>query len=195
MKKLIVLSAPSGAGKTTLCKKLLSDFPKLEISISCTTRPPRGKELHGKDYYFLSQEDFKKRIDSNRFAEWALVHGNYYGTSKESIEKTFEKNKAVLLDIDVQGAESLKRAYQKDCFLIFIAPPSMSILERRLRSRGTENEESIQKRLRNAAQEMKSMERFDCIIVNDDFDAAYHELHAVVQNQLHPELGFDKKYE
>ena len=133
--QLIVISAPSGAGKTTLCQKLLKDFPELVLSISSTTRAPRGSEQNGKEYLFLTPEEFKAQIAASRFAEWAQVHGNYYGTSKDVIERAFDSGKSVLLDIDVQGAESLRQAYPDQCHSIFIAPPSLMVLESRLRAR------------------------------------------------------------
>lgn len=183
-KRLIVISAPSGAGKTTLCDRLLKDFPGLVLSISSTTRAPRGAEKHGKEYFFLSREAFEKDIRAGKFAEWANVHGNYYGTSKAAIENAFRDGKSVLLDIDVQGAESLRKSFPRESVLVFIAPPSLETLERRLRSRGTDNEETIQKRVRNARAEMEKMPVFDTIIVNDELDRAYDELRAVVAERL-----------
>jgi guanylate kinase len=185
MTKLIVISAPSGAGKTTLCQMLLRDFPELELSISSTTRGPRGTEQHGKEYFFLSREAFEQDIQSDLFAEWALVHGNYYGTSKKVVEHCFKNGKSVLLDIDVQGAESIRKSYPDRSLLVFIAPPSMEILEARLRARGTENEAAIQKRLNNSRQEMEKAEIFDHIIVNDQLERAYVELkRLLLQNGL-----------
>ncbi len=184
MNKLIVISAPSGAGKTTLCAKLLKDLPKLKLSISSTTRAPRGKERHGVEYFFLKKEEFEKQVALGRFAEHALVHGNYYGTSCDAIESAWARGQAVLLDIDVQGAASLKKAYPAETVRIFIAPPSLEVLEQRLRSRGTDNEETIQKRLVNSKTEMAQMKLFDHVIVNDDFDAAYSQLHAIVAREI-----------
>jgi guanylate kinase len=186
LRKLIVISAPSGAGKTTLCQRLLRDLPnELVLSISSTTRAPRGQERHGEHYFFVKQDEFKSGIDAGHFAEWALVHGNYYGTSKKVIEDAFSKNKAVLLDIDVQGAESLKKAYPAESFRIFIAPPSLAELEKRLRTRGTDSEETIQKRLKNAQDEMNHLERFDHTVVNQDLEKAYSELRKLVESALH----------
>lgn len=173
---LIVISAPSGAGKTTLCAKLLTEFPDLVLSISATTRSPRGTEKHGVEYFFLSRQEFEQEIQENRFAEWALVHGNYYGTSKAVIEKAFQANRSVLLDIDVQGAAKLKQSYPQRSYLVFIAPPSLEELERRLRSRLTDNEASIRKRLENAKTEMAQSHNFDTIIINNKLDQAYEEL-------------------
>jgi guanylate kinase len=184
MNRLIVISAPSGAGKTTLCQRLLRDFSNLTLSISSTTRAPRGQELHGRDYFFLTREEFEEGIKAGKFLEWANVHGNYYGTSKTTIEAAFSSGKSVLLDIDVQGAASLRKAFPKESFSVFIAPPSLEVLEKRLRSRGTDSEETIQKRLRNAKKEMGEAGMFDHRIVNDDLDHAYEKLKEKVRAAL-----------
>jgi guanylate kinase len=182
--KLIVISAPSGAGKTTLCHRLLKDFPELTLSISSTTRAPRGAEKHGQDYFFVSKPEFEAMIQAGRFAEWALVHGNYYGTSKDVIDRAFAAGKSVLLDIDVQGSESLRKSYPRSCYSIFIAPPSLRVLEHRLRARQTDSEESVRRRIKNAEEEMKAMPDFHQVVINDQFEPAYAELHAIVLTQL-----------
>lgn len=181
MNKLFVISAPSGGGKTTLCSRLLQDFPKLVLSISSTTRNPRGKERDGTDYHFISHEEFQKAVTENRFAEWAIVHGNYYGTSKKTIDDTLRSGKSVLLDIDVQGAESLRKVYPDRCVTIFIVPPDLKALETRLRSRGTDNDDTIQKRLKNAQKELNESSHFDHVIVNDDLERAYRELKKIIE--------------
>jgi guanylate kinase len=181
---LIVISAPSGAGKTTLCQRLLQDFSELVLSISSTTRAPRGSEKNGKEYLFLSRPEFENQIQASRFAEWALVHGNYYGTSKDVIEKAFHAGKSVLLDIDVQGAESLRQAYPKECYTVFIAPPSLQTLEERLRARKTDSEETIQKRVRNAKVEMDQRSRFHQVVINDNLETAYAELKSLIEARL-----------
>jgi guanylate kinase len=180
---LIVVSAPSGAGKSSLCARLLHDHSdRLSLSISTTSRAPRGQEVHGKEYFFASPEEFKTRIHQNDFAEWALVHGNYYGTSKSTLRSFWSHRKHVLLDIDVQGSETLRNGFPERCFTVFIAPPSLEVLEQRLRGRGTEAEEAIQKRMKNAVSEMAQQDRFDLVIVNDDFESAYQNLDkAVIQ--------------
>lgn len=187
MPKLIIISAPSGAGKTTLCQKLLQEFPQLVLSISTTTRAPRGKETNGKEYFFITPKEFEERIKSDSFAEWAKVHGNYYGTSKEVIEKAFAAGRSVLLDIDVQGAKNLTKSYPpcvppcvQGCFKIFITTPSLAELEKRLRARGTDNEETILRRLTNAKTELAQIGEFDRTIINDSFDKAYEELKAII---------------
>lgn len=175
--RLVVISAPSGAGKTTLCHRLLKDFPNdLVLSISSTTRAPRGTEKDGIDYHFLTREAFDAEASSGGFAEWATVHGHCYGTSKNVIEQAFKQGKSVLLDIDVQGAASLRKSYPSRSLLIFISPPSLDALEQRLRARGTDSEDTIQRRVTNARAEMKRAPEFDRIIINDDLDRAYHEL-------------------
>jgi guanylate kinase len=181
---LIVVSAPSGAGKTTLCKKLLEEFPKLMLSISCTTRTKRFNETDGKDYFFLSRAEFEKKIAANGFAEWAQVHDNYYGTSKDFVDQAFKSGKSLLLDIDVQGAESLKKSYPDETLRIFISPPSFSVLEARLLGRGTDDSRSIQKRLANARTEMDKSRDFDHVIVNDSLERAYGEIRKIVSQRL-----------
>ena len=174
---LIVISAPSGTGKSTLCTRLLHEKKDvLGLSISTTSRCPRGTELHGKEYFFISQDEFKKKIDEDAFAEWALVHGNYYGTEKKTLENFWREGRHVLLDIDVQGAAKLRQVYATKTLSIFLAPPNLQELERRLRGRGTETEEAIQKRMKNAEVELKRQNEFDQVIVNDDLELSYARL-------------------
>jgi guanylate kinase len=189
--RLIVLSAPSGAGKTTLCQRLLADFTTLRLSISTTTRAPRGKEQNGRDYFFVDRMRFEDEIRCGLFAEWAVVHGNYYGTSKATLDTFFKAGFSVLLDIDVQGAASLKKEFPDRCSTFFIAPPSMEILEARLRSRGTDSEESIQRRMRNAREEMSRASEFDQVLVNDDLETTYSKLKALIAALVpsHDEMG------
>lgn len=174
--KLVVVAAPSGAGKTTICQRLLLDYKDLVLSISSTTRPPRGTEKNGVEYFFVTPEEFKNEIEKGFFAEYALVHGNYYGTSKKAIELAFQQGNSVLLDIDVQGAASLKKAFQDRCISIFVAPPSLEVLEARLRARATDSEETIQKRIQNARNELLEAPKFDLQVINDDLNRAYEEI-------------------
>ncbi len=185
---LIVVSAPSGAGKSTLCAELLKKHSsRIALSISSTSRSPRGVEQQGKEYYFLSKEEFKKKIDLGVFAEWANVHDQYYGTSTETLEQFWSDKKHVLLDIDVQGAESLRKAFPDKCFTVFVAPPSLEVLEQRLRGRKTEDESAIKKRMANARHEMEHLDKFDFKLVNDDFNLTFQKLENEVvsfMNQL-----------
>lgn len=180
MNKLVIIAAPSGTGKTTLCTRLLRDIPELMLSVSMTTRAPRGEEKHGEHYFFVTHEEFQARINQNGFAEWAHVHGNFYGTSRDFVEKAFQAGKSLLLDIDVQGADQLKVSYPEDTLRIFLEPPSKEELERRLRTRGTDSEESIQKRLKAVELEMAKKHHFDHAIVNDDLEKAYLQLSGIV---------------
>ena len=180
----MIVSAPSGGGKTTLCSRLLRDFKNLKLSISCTTRAPRGQEKEGEAYFFLTFQEFESKVSDGDFAEWAKVHGNYYGTSKSTIASIFKKGHAVLLDIDVQGAHQLKKIYGDQAITIFLTPPSIEVLEQRLRGRGTDPEETILKRLAHAATEMNSATDFDTIVVNDQMEQAYEDLSRVVSDFL-----------
>ena len=173
----LVICAPSGTGKTTLTKRLIAEFPRFAFSVSCTTRQPRPGETHGQDYEFLSVDEFLRRRDAGFFAEWAEVHGNYYGTPLESTRDLLANGRDVLFDIDVQGAAQLRRTIP-GARLIFILPPSKQELERRLRSRGTENEESFNKRLTMAERELSQAHWFNLWIVNDDLEQAWQELRA-----------------
>ncbi|MBQ4124567.1 MAG: guanylate kinase [Desulfovibrio sp.] len=173
----LVLSAPSGAGKTTLVKKLIQEFPNFGFSISFTTRAPREGEVDGRDYRFTTMEDFLQRRDRGEFAEWAMVHGNCYGTPLAPLREMLQQGRDVLFDIDVQGAAQLRLALPK-ARLVFILPPSMQELERRLRSRGTDAEDVIQVRLANAKAEMREARWFDDIVLNDSLDRAYADLRA-----------------
>ena len=182
MNKLIIFSAPSGSGKTTIVKHLLSLAPlNLAFSISATSRAPRGEEVHGKEYYFLSAEEFKQRIADNDFLEWEEVYQNYfYGTLKSEVERLWAMGKNVVFDIDVAGGLRIKKQFPEQTLAIFVEPPSIAVLEERLRARQTETEEKIQMRLDKAAQEMATAHLFDVIIKNDDLPRALQEAEDLV---------------
>ena len=186
---LLVLSAPSGAGKTTIAREFIKKHSDFSISISSTTRKPRGNEKNGVDYFFLSENDFKKKIDDGQFLEWAKVHDNYYGTSFNEVERIREMGKNVLFDIDVQGGINVKKKYPSDTILVFILPPSPEILKKRLLSRNTDSLAVIEKRLQNAKKEIKmAMQKYEYIIINDDLTKAVLELENVVS-------AFERKIE
>ena len=175
---ILVLCAPSGTGKTTLTKRLLKEFPRFAFSISSTTRAPREGEQDGKDYHFISKERFHDLREEGYFAEWAEVHGNYYGTPKQETLEMLAAGKDVLFDIDVQGASQLRGNLKQGCY-VFILPPSRAELEHRLRGRGTDDEQTIMKRIANAEKEMAQAHWFNAMIVNDDLERAYDELRSV----------------
>ncbi|HEX4842488.1 MAG TPA: guanylate kinase [Limnobacter sp.] len=176
---LFIVSAPSGAGKSSLVKALLAEVPGIGLSISNTTRKARPGEVDGKDYHFISQPEFEAIRDQDGFLEWAHVHGNYYGTSKAWVESQMAQDRDVLLEIDWQGAEQVVRKVT-NVVSIFILPPSMEELEKRLRGRGTDSEEVILKRMGAAQLEIEQARRFDYVILNDDFKTALVELKSIV---------------
>lgn len=183
-KQFIALASPSGGGKTTLCRMLLDKYRDTCLSISFTTRPPRGGERDGVEYHFVSEESFRAKIAAGDLVEWAEVHGNLYGTSRSFLEEQCGRGKVVVLDIDVQGVESLKKAFGDRCLSIFILPPSLEELEARLRARNTESEEKLRVRLRNSTEEMAHAPRFDHRIVNRDLQASFRELCALVEGEV-----------
>ena len=175
---LFIISAPSGAGKTTIAKAVLKQFTNMCYSISYTTRKPRAGERDGVDYHFVSKQDFKKGINKDRWAEWAEVYGNYYGTSAEFIEKNLSSGCDILLDIDVQGTLQILKQYP-DSVTIFILPPSLNALRKRLEMRGSDSQAVIEKRLENAKKEMAQKKMYRHTIVNDELSAAIDELCAI----------------
>jgi guanylate kinase len=176
---LFVVSAPSGAGKTSLCLAITDSLEKLAHSVSTTTRKPRSSEIDGRDYYFVSQERFREMIQAGDFAEWADVHSNLYGTSRRVLDVMLSKGRDVILDIDTQGAKQLREKYTNAVF-IFIMPPSLDILEERLRNRKSDNEDEIKRRMQRSREEIKDYARYDYLIVNRDFDRALIELRAII---------------
>lgn len=175
--KAIIFSAPSGSGKTSLVKHLIKEIPNLGFSISACTRDRRGRhEVHGKDYYFLTQEEFKKKIDKNAFIEWEEVYaGNFYGTLKEEIQRIWDSGKSVIFDVDVKGGLELKKYFGDQALAIFVKVPSLEILRERLSDRGTESEESLSRRVYKAEFESQFEPQFDVTVVNDDFAKASAE--------------------
>ena len=183
--KLVIFSAPSGAGKSTLVNYLLPQFPALSFSISATSRSPRGKEENGKDYYFLSSEEFKARVAGDELLEWEEVYaGTYYGTLRSEVERIWAQGKVVVFDIDVVGALNLKRQFGDRALALFVQAPSVEILEQRLRGRGTDSEEKIQQRVAKATIEMARAPEFDKVVVNDDLDTAKAEALAILKDFL-----------
>ncbi len=179
---LLVLSGPSGAGKSTLIKTILENFNDVYFSISTTTRPKRPGEVDGKDYYFVTTEEFEKDIEEGMFLEWAKVHGNYYGTSLRPVQKALLEGKLVLFDIDVQGFESIKKSRFAELMTsVFITTPSMSELRKRLVSRGTDDEATIQKRLQNALKEMQYMPKFDYILINENLQISKEQILSIAR--------------
>jgi guanylate kinase len=183
MAKVFVITGPSGVGKGTLIKELLKELPDLELSISATTRSPREGEINGRDYHFLTPEEFERRTDENDFLEWATYSGNRYGTLRSEVERRVEAGHSVVLEIEVQGAQQV-RAAKPDSIQIFIAPPDPAVLRQRLATRGTDSPEAIDARLKVAAQELAVMDDFDHRVVNDDLDRAAKELVGIVRAEL-----------
>ena len=174
MNKVIIFSAPSGSGKSTIVNHLLSLDLGLEFSISATSRAPRGKEQHGREYYFFSVEEFRKRIDAGEFLEWEEVYpGCYYGTLKSELERIWAKGHTVVFDVDVVGGVNIKKIFGPDALSVFVQAPSVEALRRRLESRGTDSPEKIKQRVAKADYEMTFSDKFDVVVVNDDLQAAF----------------------
>jgi len=177
--RIFVVSGPSGSGKSTLIRQVRQKIPSLGYSISHTSRPPRGQEKNGKEYYFLTKENFQKMIDKGEFVEWAEVYADLYGTSVSSLRSQLSIGLDVIMDIDVQGARNIKEHF-KEANLIYVLPPSLAILEKRLRERGTDDEKSIRTRLKKAAKEIKNCVSYDYLLFNDELDRAVEELKSIV---------------
>jgi guanylate kinase len=183
--KIIIITAPSGAGKTSITRYLINKFPQLKFSVSAATRAPRGNEKNGIDYYFMRVEEFHQKIEAHAFVEWEMVYeGKYYGTLKSELERIWALEKVPVLDIDVKGAIHVQRKFPANSLSIFVQPPSIDELKKRLQSRGTENEESIVTRVNKASYELSFTHSFDKVIVNQQLDRACAETEEVVLSFL-----------
>jgi guanylate kinase len=183
--RAIIFSAPSGSGKTTIVRHLLKAIPVLEFSISACSRKPRENELHGRDYYFLTREEFRTGIERNEFLEWEEVYeGHYYGTLKTELERIWHAGKHAIFDVDVVGGSNLKGIFGDDALAVFVRPPSLEVLEQRLRDRSTDPEEKIRDRIAKASSEMEYADRFDVIIVNDRLEDTLAEAERIVRDFL-----------
>ena len=183
--RLLIFSAPSGSGKTTIVRHLLASRSDLEFSVSATSRPPRGKEEHGKDYYFLSEEEFRQKAMSGDFLEWEEVYrGAFYGTLRKEVERIWNKGHYVIFDMDVVGGLNLKRHFGERALAVFVMPPNLKELERRLRSRGTDSEDKIRQRLEKAEQELVRSSEFDHVLINENLEDAKREAQQIVSNFL-----------
>jgi guanylate kinase len=176
---LLVVSSPSGAGKTTLCHRMVSEFPQLVFSVSYTTRPRRKSEEDGVDYHFVDEAEFEDMVKRGEFAEWAEVHGHRYGTTTSTVREVLEGGKDVLFDIDYQGGRQIKARFGREAILVFILPPSLEELERRLRSRATDENDVIERRLAKAKEELEHYALYDYLIVNDKLGEAYEVLRSI----------------
>ncbi len=186
---LLTISAPSGTGKSTLINMLIREQPEFGFSVSYTTRKPRKGEISGKDYFFVSPEEFTRLIDQDFFAEWARVHGNYYGTPGPKVLDALNAGQSLVFDIDVQGAAQLKMNLKTGLF-VFIFPPSLKILEQRLRKRGTDNPETIRTRIKNAEQEILKSSLFDYWIVNHELRTAFNDLKSIIRAERLRSVNF-----
>ena len=184
MNNFIIISAPSGSGKTTICKYLQKLDSSINFSVSCTTRQKRPNEVEDKDYFFITNEEFEKKINDAKFIEWEQIHGDfYYGTLKSTLEKAINEDKRILLELDVKGATSVKKLYPNKSLSIFIEPPSVEVLKLRLEKRGTDNDERIIKRLERLESELSYKSNFDYHVINDDLDQAVNEIMNIIKNE------------
>ena len=184
--KVIVVVAPSGSGKTTIARRLLKDISRLKFSVSATTRPPRKGEVDGKDYHFLSQEEFQEHIDEGDFLEWEeFYNGKRYGSLRPEIDKQLKKGYFILFDVEVKGAVNIKKAFGGRCLSIFIKPPSVEELKQRLQKRGTEDDKTLAERMERAKMELDYEKQFDVSVVNDNLEEAYARVKSLVQSFIH----------
>ncbi len=179
--KVVVISAPSGTGKTTVCKKLLQQNPNMVFSVSYTTRQKRPSEVDGKDYHFVTEEEFKKLIKQDKFVEWAKVYNHYYGTPKQPLIKAISSGKDILLDIDVQGGKNIKKIFPDGIF-IFLLPPSWSVLKKRILCRNQDNVKEIKLRLKNVIKELKFIKYYDYIVINDKLDDTVKIINNIIKS-------------
>lgn len=178
---VVIFSAPSGAGKSTIVHHLLEKFPQIEFSVSATSRAPRGAEVDGKDYYFFTADQFEQKIANNEFVEYEEVYaGTYYGTLRSEIQRLWDKGAVIAFDVDVKGGVNIKRLFGENALSVFVMPPSVKVLEERLRTRGTDSPESIAKRLAKAEEEIKYSSKFDKVLINDDLQRAFEEAERIV---------------
>lgn len=178
---VVIFSAPSGAGKSTIVHHLLEKFPQIEFSVSATSRAPRGAEVDGKDYYFFTADQFERKIANNEFVEFEEVYaGTYYGTLRSEIQRLWDKGAVIAFDVDVKGGVNIKRLFGENALSVFVMPPSVKVLEERLRSRGTDSPESIAKRLAKAEEEIQYSPKFDKVLINDDLRRAFEEAEMIV---------------
>ncbi len=180
-KNIIVISAPSGGGKSVVSKYILANFPEFKFSISTTTRTKRSDEADGEHYHFVTKDEFLKKVKNDEFVEYEEIFGNYYGTLKSEVETALLNSEKLLFDIDVKGAYSIKKYYPNNAILIFLNPPSIEILENRLRNRQTETEEQVKKRIARAKMEIEMSQNFDYIILNDNLNDALREIDKIIK--------------
>jgi guanylate kinase len=186
--KLIVISAPSGSGKTTIARAIMQKYPGMLFSVSATTRPPRAGEVEGRDYFFLSKEEFQRRVATGDLVEWEEIYGNFYGTLKSEVDRALRQGTIMLFDVDVKGALSIKKTYPDDSVLIFIKPPSFEALQERLLNRKTEDDTTIRRRLDRVPMELEKGSQFDWQVVNDDLKIAVAKVDEIIREHTDSEI-------